>query len=749
MYVRPLHRLERGTDLWLLRSSPLTVPRSLVVTLLVALVAAGPVSAAGVRVGARDERLSTTRVLSESERVLPARLAPFAFNLVGLHWRGSGEVSFRTAALTGRWSSWRPARPEPEDGPDPASAEARGRAGWTIGNPYWTGRAERIQYRLAGRVTRLRAHFVASPLGVSPRRPATAAPGAPVIISRAAWGADESIVREAPSYADRLTFSIVHHTAGTRPSSPAQSAAIVRGVQAYHVRSNGWNDIGYNFLVDPFGQVFEGRAGGTTRNVVGAHAQGFNTGSAGVALLGTYEGSSISPEARETLVDLLAWRLDLAHVDPLARVNVISGGSPKFAAGTAVTLNAVSGHRDVGATSCPGSALYGELGRVASEAAARGLPKLYDPRVAGSVGGPVRFTARLSSALDWTATVFDGAGSIAASGRGFGTLVDWTWQAAGVPPGRYTYAIDAGPDVRPARGPVGAGVPLEISRVSAGPDVVTPNGDGVGDSLAMSVNVTTAASLTVWLQDSAGSRVAILANRAVGAGTTRFTWRGRDAAGRIVADGRYRLVVEVSAGAERASATARTIVVDRTVGHLTSRPAAFSPNGDGRRDTLTVGFSLARQADVRVHVLAGARTVATLLARRIAGEGRQTVSWSGAGADGRRIRDGRLRAVLEATTTLGTRRLTADFVLDTRAPHISGISARRSERGTLVRLRLSEPDRMTVRFGRSALIVERRAGVVSLWRRTRPSAVSVVAEDAAANRSARASARVRRSAQRS
>ena len=113
--------------------------------------------------------------------------------------------------------------------------------------------------------------------------------GLPPIISRLSWGANERIRRGSPQYTTSVRFAVVHHTAGSNRYSRSESAAIVRGIQAYHVKSNGWNDIAYNFLVDKYGQVFEGRFGGVTRNVVGAHAQGFNVGSVGVSLLGTYD----------------------------------------------------------------------------------------------------------------------------------------------------------------------------------------------------------------------------------------------------------------------------------------------------------------------------------------------------------------------------------------------------------------------------------------------------------------------------
>ena len=102
--------------------------------------------------------------------------------------------------------------------------------------------------------------------------------------------------------------------------TPAQAAAIVRGIEVYHVLGNGWNDIGYNFLVDRFGTVYEGRAGGITRNVIGAHSEGFNSGTVGIALIGNFTSTKPPPAMQAALVRLLAWRLDVAHVDPLSRV---------------------------------------------------------------------------------------------------------------------------------------------------------------------------------------------------------------------------------------------------------------------------------------------------------------------------------------------------------------------------------------------------------------------------------------------
>ena len=287
---------------------------------------------------------------------------------------------------------------------------------------------------------RLRAYLLDSRVEAIPLRAVSIA-GSPALVTRRAWGANEQIRRHPPRYAPSVRFAIVHHTAGTNDYGPAQSAAIVRGIQRYHVLGNGWDDIGYNFLVDKYGQVFEGRYGGVDESVIGAHAQGLNRGSVGVAVLGNYSSVSISSAASIALANLLAWRLDVAHVDPLSTLTYMSTGNPRFAAGVPVFLRAISGHRDTGFTSCPGGALYAQLPVIASNVGELGLPKLYAPRVSGSIGKPVRFTARLSAPLSWTVTVTNHTGTTVGSGSGTGTAVDWTWDSTGAKPDRYSYAI--------------------------------------------------------------------------------------------------------------------------------------------------------------------------------------------------------------------------------------------------------------------------------------------------------------------
>jgi hypothetical protein len=707
----------------------MTLPRLLTIALLVAVLAPASAVAADVKFAARGEPVQLARGEAGRAAVLGPRSAPFRFNMVGLHWKGPGTVWFRTALERGKWNEWQPGQPEDEDLPDAGSPEAAARVGWNLGNPYWTGAARYIEYRLVGRVTRLRAHFLWS-------EPAEAAPvaaraSAPAIIRRSEWGADESIVRAPPWYADRLRLAIVHHTAGTNDYTAAQSAAIVRGIQRYHVLANGWNDIGYNFLVDKYGQVFEGRGGGIAQPVGGAHAQGFNTGSTGVAVLGTYSTRDITTAARSALVKLLSWRLDVAHVDPVRALTFVSYGSDRFPAGTAVRLRAVSGHRDTAYTSCPGTILYGRLGQIAQAAAARGLPKLYEPGVTGALGGPVRIRGRLSTALPWTVTIRDAAGAEVARGDGTGTAVDWTWDASAVFFGDYTFRISAGPDVRAASGRVPGPPPLAVRNVAATPRVLTPNGDGVAEATRISFSLTTSATVDVVVLNEAGATVAKpVSDRPVGAGSFATTWSGRDAGGALLPDGRYTLEVHARSPAQEASA-AHVIVVDRTLGFLTVSPAAFSPNGDGRLDVAGIGFTLARPADVQVRIRRNGPVEEAAAGTLAAGPA--TVVWDGVNSAGVRFADGRYTAVVQATTALGTRRLRQSFTLDTTKPVVRILSARYRRGVTTVSVSLNEWAVVRIWFDDVLVRVERAAGTFTVSRQLRAERVRVVARDRAAN----------------
>ena len=643
------------------------------------------------------------------------------FTLAGVSWRGTGSVELRTRSASGHWSAWRAAAPEDEDGPDAGSVEQR-RAGWRLGNPWWVGVSDRIEARSRGAVSAIRAELVWSPDVKIPLR-VTAAVGAPAIVPRLSWGADETIRRGPPSYASEVNFAIVHHTAGRNDYSRSEAAAIVKGIQLFHVQGNGWNDIGYNFLVDRFGTIYEGRYGGIDRNVIGAHALGFNTGSVGIALLGSYGSTKPSQAALDAIAKLVAWRLDLAHVDPTSFVNVISGGSEKYARGIPVLLNAVSGHRDTGLTECPGNALYSRLNSIAAAARSLGGLKIFEPK-AEVDGTSIRVQALLSAPQPWTVTMTSSAGAEVARGSGSGTDVDWTWDSAGASPGSYTWNVSAG-SARPATGILRAGggtASLAIETAAAEPEAISPNDDGQADTATLSYRLNAPANVTVEVTDVIGGVLATVVDRV----WTRAGEHTVSIDGALLADGDYNVVVTARTAAGVAVQKVVPLSVNRTLGLVSVAPAAFSPNGDGRKDRLALSFALAGPADVRVRIERDGRWVASPLAGGF-GIGTQTFVWDGARSAGS-LRDGVYDAVVEATSASGAISFGVPFVSDTVAPRVRILP------GKGLRVQVSEPALLTFVIDGQALRREvQKAGTVRIpW--SGPAAkVRVVAWDAAGN----------------
>ncbi len=169
----------------------------------------------------------------------------------------------------------------------------------------------------------------------------------PNLVNRAGWGGPPNQQPNCtPSYAN-VTHLFVHHQAGA--ANPPY-AAVVYSIWQYHVFTRGWCDIGYNWVIAPDGTLFEGRAGGN--NVVGAHVTGVNTGSMGVCMLGDFQTDQPTAAALETLRRLFAWKCCDSGINPVG-ASVHSGSG--------LMLNHISGHRDAGATLCPGDNLYAKL----------------------------------------------------------------------------------------------------------------------------------------------------------------------------------------------------------------------------------------------------------------------------------------------------------------------------------------------------------------------------------------------------
>ncbi|MFD7860762.1 peptidoglycan recognition protein [Streptomyces sp. NPDC059783] len=199
------------------------------------------------------------------------------------------------------------------------------------------------------------------------------APGVPqpTIVTRADWHADEGMVREHAVYTGAVRAVFIHHTGESNAYDCADVPQMLRAVEEAHIKGNGWDDIGYNFLVDRCGTIYEGRAGGITRPVRGAHTTGFNADSVGIAVLGNYgRGTKVPRALVRALAEVAAWKLRPGS-DPRGTVRLVStNDASRYRKGEAAVLHVISGHRDAYQTNCPGEALYAALPEIRDEAAA-------------------------------------------------------------------------------------------------------------------------------------------------------------------------------------------------------------------------------------------------------------------------------------------------------------------------------------------------------------------------------------------
>jgi hypothetical protein len=386
--------------------------------------------------------------------------SPVPFTMVGLVWRQSGYGTVPTRlAWTGGTSGRERLVSGPDEGPDPGSPDDAGLAGTP---PVWTGTARCLAARLKlparEPLAQVRAVFIntsgtatepsfldraddtlAEAWGMAATSFTASTAGAltlqPPVITRAQWGADEAMRRCGPDYAPALKMAFVHHTVNSNSYSQDEADDIIRGIYAYHVQGRKYCDIAYNFLIDRFGRIYEGRFGGIDQPVIGGHAMGFNTASTGVAAIGTFTSERPPRKVVTAFKRLLAWRLDVAHLRPTGTTIMTSGGgsSQKFERGEQVQLSVISGHRDTGLTECPGGKLYEKLPAIRAGAELRGLPKIWDPLATPNpapVGTTqVQLTAKLSQEMDWTIEIYNTAAPTTAfkrfTGRGTDILVAW------------------------------------------------------------------------------------------------------------------------------------------------------------------------------------------------------------------------------------------------------------------------------------------------------------------------------------
>jgi N-acetylmuramoyl-L-alanine amidase-like protein/VCBS repeat protein len=293
------------------------------------------------------------------------------------------QVRSRTA---GAWSGWMDVEYDAEHGPTPGSAEARharpGTDALLVGDvddvqvkvttkrrPLPTGlRLAVVDPGAEGRTsTQGPALQTSAGEKQEPQAEGDLALSAatytpkPEIYSRAQWGADESIRDAGSLHYFEVHAGFVHHTVNANDYSRDEVPGIIRSIYAYHTKSRGWSDIGYNYLVDRFGRIWEGRFGGIDRPVVGAHTLDYNDYAFAMSAIGNYETKQPTGAMVEAYGALFAWKLSLHGVDASSPSQVVGARS----------FPAINGHRDAASTACPGRYLYARLGdirRLAAEA---------------------------------------------------------------------------------------------------------------------------------------------------------------------------------------------------------------------------------------------------------------------------------------------------------------------------------------------------------------------------------------------
>ena len=328
-------------------------------------------------------------------RTAPLR-APGRFVLLGVRDPTvlGAALQVRARRSGGAWTPWRPLHTHVAHGPDRPGR----RPGAT--DPLWTGSADELQLRASRRPRGpVRVALVAVPRAAlalaaraQPQADAAQLGARPPIVLRAAWGGDLVPPRTRPAYGE-VDVAVVHHTESANEYTQAQAPGVVLAITKFHRDTRGWNDVGYNFLVDRFGTIYEGRAGGVDLPVIGAHAQGFNAMSTGISVIGSFTAVEPPTAALDAVARLIAWRLPLAGVPVSGQVTVRSGGGSlsRYASGAAVTLPRICAHRDVGSTDCPGTRLYAELDEIRRRAQAGAGTPVVRPEVTLGAATRVRY----------------------------------------------------------------------------------------------------------------------------------------------------------------------------------------------------------------------------------------------------------------------------------------------------------------------------------------------------------------------
>ena len=623
---------------------------------------------------------------------------------------GTVDVVLRTSEDGRTWSRWYSVtleRAAEEGGEEQAFTEPV----WTGGGRYLqvaaqaAGDGAAVPVRLSGvRVVAINStedadrasavvgvlrHAAATVAGLRLTDDAVAMTTRPAIVTRAEWGANESWRSGSPDYAP-VKMAFVHHTDGGNDYSAEEAPAVVRAVYAYHTKSLHWSDVGYNFLIDRFGTIYEGRYGGMTRGVIGAQVLGFNTGSTGISVMGTFTSATPPSRAVTSLERLLEWKLDVHHVDPQGKGVLICGYGQKYGTGERVTFPAIAGHRDANYTDCPGGRLYAQLPNVRKVVANTGHPKIYgfivgDPSISPDGDGvrdetTIGFT--ISQTATWTVEISDAAGAVVRHMAGEGEVVETTWagrddNGKALADGVYSLRADATSADGQARSATATlrldTVPPSIESAAVAPDPFSPNADGYGD----------AATVTFVPSESGTARVSVVDAdlnvlrrvtdwTAVTAAEQTAEWDGRISTGaglKAAPEGDASLLIELRDGAGNLADATRTVTVDRTLALTSVSRKTFSPNGDGVHDAVSLSFKLTRAADVTATVARSGSVLRTIRLGKLA-SGASSVEWDGT-LGGATAKSGAYVLLITADGSLGVTEVAQPLTVDLAAPKVT------------------------------------------------------------------------------
>jgi flagellar hook assembly protein FlgD len=473
-----------------------------------------------------------------------------------------------------------------------------------------------------------------------------------------------------------------------------------------------WSDVGYNFLVDRYGVIYEGRYGGMTRGVSGAQVLGFNTGSTGVSVIGTFTKSTPSSASVTSLERLLEWKLDVHHIDPQGTGTLVCGYGQKYATGQHVKFPAIAGHRDANYTDCPGGRLYTQLPNIRKVVARTGQPKIYgfiagDPSISPNGDGvqdKVTIGFTVSQQATWKVEIRDDAGRLVRHIAGEGKVVELTWggrdDAGGpLPDGPYALQADATSADGEARSATATvrldTVAPKVESGGASPDPFSPNGDGHDDTTALGYTPAEAVSARLSVVGAGGDVLRRVTGwKSVTADAHKATWDGRVGSGSDVAaapEGTATLLLEARDGAGNTTDLRRKVVVDRTLKSAGVSRGTFSPNGDGAHDEVTLSFRLTRAADVVAAVASGGSTVRTYKLGRLT-SGAQSVVWDGKLGGGGDAPSGQYSIRVAADGSLGATSVAEPVTVDLTAPRLTAPVTARVVRGRTAKLAFTVKD---------------------------------------------------------